>query len=517
VGLKVQRRIAQLEAQLAEREGRIAALESEYEARIAALESEYEARIAALEPELRAHLDQRDATITDLTVKLEQALVRIAELEAKLGQNSSNSSMPPSSDKPWNKPVPEPRRRGQRPRGGQKGHEGHSRPLVPEDKLRNIVDLHPESCTHCGSHNLEPDGSEPLRHQVTDLPPPPEPVTDEWRQHSCRCRECGHISRAELPPDVPRGSFGARVIAIIALMTSAYRLSRRNTQRYLSDLHRLQISLGGVSRNEAVASEAVRQPVEEARRHVEIQPVVHADETSAREAEGAKAWLWVAATALVTVFLVQKRRTTECAKALLGNFAGILVTDRYSGYSFWSDERRQFCWAHLKRDFQAMVNRGGLSQTLGEHLLAERRKMFALWHRVRGGTLTRAGFQEAMKPIRERVEMLIAEGAEALEEGICRKLLPHCRCLWTFVDVDGVEPTNNHAERQLRHGVILRKTSFGTQSDRGSRYLERMLTVVATLRQQDRNVCDYLIEACQAHFSGRPVPSLLPDHAHKVA
>jgi transposase len=154
---------------------------------------------------------------------------------------------------------------------------------------------------------------------------------------------------------------------------------------------------------------------------------------------------------------------------------------------------------------------------LGEHLLAETRKMFKLWHRVRGGTLTRVEFQEAMKPIRERVEMLIAEGAESLEEGVCRRLLPHCRCLWTFVDVEGVDPTNNHAERQLRHGVILRKTSFGTQSERGSRYLERMLTVVATLRQQDRSVSEYLVEACQAHFYGRPAPSLLPNYGQKAA
>jgi transposase len=191
---------------------------------------------------------------------------------------------------------------------------------------------------------------------------------------------------------------------------------------------------------------------------VESQGVVHADETSHRKAEGAKAWLWVAATAFVMVFLVRAHRSAECARELLGRFKGISVADRYSGDGYWPDTIRHFCWTHLIREFKAMVGRGGVSRTLCELLLAETRKMFALWHRVRGGTLSRAAFRKAMKPIRHRVEELVAEGADALEEGVCRTLLPHCRCLWTFVTVEGVEPRNNLAERQLRRVVIQRKT-----------------------------------------------------------
>jgi transposase len=477
-------------------------------------------RIAQLEQEVA----KRDARIGELTeqhcaalglvrqseAKVAEPEAKVAQSEARLGQNSSNSSLPPSSDKRWNKAEPKARPAGERARGGQKGHAGHQRAWVPAEQVRQTIELRPERCEHCGSSRLAAAEREPLRHQVTEIPPPAEPVTDEYRRHACRCQDCGRVTWAELPAGVPRGGFGPGVIALVALLGAAYRLSRRNVQRLLWDVYRLRLSLGGLSNCEQEASEAVAGPVQEARGFVEGQAVVHADETSMRQAQGAKAWLWVAATALVTVFLIRGRRTAECARELLGKFLGIPVADRYSGYGFWPDERRQFCWSHLAREFKAMVGRGGLSRRLGEQLMALTRRIFELWHQYRGGSLSRAELQVAMRPIREQVEQLIPEGADAPEEGLCRALLPHCRCLWTFVEVEGVEPTNNLAERQLRHGVILRKTSFGTRSERGSRYPERMLTVVATLRQQERDPYAYLSEACRAHLAGRTAPSLLP-------
>ena len=430
-------------------------------------------------------------------------------LQEQLNQTSRNSSRPPSSDPP---PSERPRRpRSQRRRGGQPGHPGHTRTLVPVDEVDAVVVIKPAQCTHCQAP-LSGEDPTPWRHQVIEIPPI-KPVVTEYQWHQLVCVACGEVSRAPWPAGVPSGTYGPRVQATVALCTGAYRLSKRTTHQVMEEVFGVPMSVGTISPLEQATTEALAAPVEEARTYVHEQEVAHLDETSWRQG-GKRAWLWVAVTSWVTVFVVRLSRGGDVARALLGKtFSGILVTDRYSAYNWYPVRWRQICWAHLLRDFEAMRDRGGRSEAIGDALLAQAHQMFTWWHRVREGILKRSTFRSYMTPLRREVERLLDAGSHCgvpKTAGTCRDILKRREALWTFVQVDGVEPTNNTAERALRPGVLWRKGSFGTQSEEGSRFVESMMTVVATLKQQQRNVLEYLTEACEAALRGEAAPSLLP-------
>jgi transposase len=306
--------------------------------------------------------------------------------------------------------------------------------------------------------------------------------------------------------------FGPRLQATVATLSGVYHLSKRMIENLMQDLLGVSMALGSVSACEKAVSEALQPPVQEAKAHIERQAVRHSDETGWREALG-KAWLWVVVTAKVTVFQIHRRRGAVAAWALLGAVCGVLVSDRWNAYNGWPIRLRQLCWAHLKRHFQAFSEWGGEIAKVGEALLIEVKQMFEWWSRVRDGTLTRSTFRVYMSPLRARVEALLEKGAASPHKkasAMCREILTLKRALWTFVRVEGVEPTNNAAERAIRTAVIWRKISFGTHSAGGSRFVERMLTVSATLKQQGRHVLDYVTEACEAALQGTPAPSLIP-------
>ena len=384
---------------------------------------------------------------------------------------------------------------------------------MPPEQVDNIEDHWPTDCAHCRarlpSGARRRDAADPVRHQVTDIPPV-KPSTTEHRQHSQTCPCCGEVTLASLPSDVPRSAFGPRLMAFVAVLSGCYRLSKRAVVEAVQDLFSVDMSLGSVPTCERSVSNNVAPAVAEAHEFIQTQAVVHADETG--WVEGRKrAWMWVAATTLVTVFRVCRERSKAAAKALLGSFAGILVTDRWDSYD-WYKGVRQVCWAHLKRDFQAMSERGGAAGRTGRQLLACARQVFHLWHRVRDGTLTRAQFRWRMRPLRREVERLLKLGAIGRTSiaGSCLEMLRLLHAFFTFVDVEGVDPTNNHGERQIRAAVLWRKTSFGTHSEAGSRFVERIMTVRSTLRQQGRDVVEYLVHAQEAALRGEPVESLLP-------
>jgi transposase len=312
---------------------------------------------------------------------------------------------------------------------------------------------------------------------------------------------------------------------MVAYLSGQAHLSKRQIEEIIQDAYGASISLGSIVTAQQTVSEAVAGPVEEAQAYVQNQAVVNADETGWKEETVApgrrrKAWLWVAVTQWVTVFLIHASRGTVAARELLGRFAGYLVTDRWNAYNAWPVRMRQICWSHLIRDFTGFLERGKRSAPIGEALLREARKMFALWRRVRDGTLARSTFRTYLGPIRRRVERLLRRGTrcgEAKTEGMCVMILKLAPALWTFARVEGVEPTNNTAERAVRPAVLYRKGCFGTQSAAGSRFVGRILTVVATLRQQGRNVMDYLTLACARAYLGRKAPSLLPRSARAAA
>jgi transposase len=315
------------------------------------------------------------------------------------------------------------------------------------------------------------------------------------------------------PATMPTGSFGPRVQAIVGYLTGRIGASQREVQDILATLYQTEVSVGGVGALEQAVSTALATPVQEAERYGQRQPVRNADETSWCE-KGKRRWLWISVTPLVTIFRLLQTRGTAGAKELLGEVVwGILGTDHYAGYHWIDPRQRQLCWAHLKREFIAWSERTGETARMGLALLAVEKQLFVLWYRVRDGTLAWADFQVAMQPLMARVHTLLQAGvadADAKAQGTCRNLLKREAALWTFVWEPGVEPTNNSAERPLRRAVLWRRRSFGTQSEAGSRFVERILTAVTTLRQQRRDVLDYLTTACSAAICKTPAPSLLP-------
>lgn len=459
-------------------------------------------------------IEQLRQVVAEQQAQIAALQEQVAELQERLGENSQNSSRPPSSDGPG---VIRPAKRtpsGRKP-GGQPGHEGHQRELVREAEVDEIVRLKPRRCRRCGSRLHGADGA-PSRHQVMELPPVRPHVT-EYQLHTLSCARCGRTTTASLPEGVPRGGFGPRVQAVAAVCTGVYHLSRRTTVGLMADMFGVPMSLGALSACEHAVSEAVKEPVAEAHVYVQQQEdVTYADETGWRE-RLRRAWLWVAVSPLVTVFLVQAGRSQAAAQVLLGHcLKAILITDRCAVYGQWAVEQRQLCWAHLLRDFTAFTERRGPAAEVGLALLAEAKTMFAQWDRVRAGTLSRRGFWLAMCPLRKRVEDFLRQGealADTRTARTCRNILKLRPALWTFIDLPGVEPTNNTAERAARRAVLWRKRSFGSHSAAGSRYAERMLTVAATLTQQSRNVLDYLTQSSTARLLRRPAPSLLPDVA----
>jgi transposase len=433
---------------------------------------------------------------------------RIADLEERVNKNSTNSSKPPSSDPPSIKRRPPTTASGKKP-GGQPGHRHRTRTLVPPEQLRQVIECKPPECRRCG-HELHGDDPEPIRHQVAEVPPV-RPTVDEYRLHRLECPRCHRSTCAALPPGVPAGAFGHRLRAILSVLAGGYRLGKRPIRQLAFDLFGLSISTGMICRLEGQGSIELAAPVEELREHVRTAAVAHIDETSWKQGRE-KMWLWVAVTKLVTVFTIASTRGAEVAKGMLGRTAGkVVISDRLRSYA-WI-KRRQFCWAHLRRDFQAMIDRGGEAGEVGQRLLEHSDALFEWWYRVRDGTLARSSFQAYVATMRPSLREDLERGATcgcSKTAGTCRELLAGETHLWTFVRVEGVEPTNNHAERALRHGVIYRKLSGGTASEPGSRFVERMLTVVATCRQQDINVLEYLTRCYQASLDGQPAPSLLP-------
>jgi transposase len=460
--------------------------------------------------EQQAVIETQQKTIAVLEQRIEQLEARLRGLEALLARNSGNSSCPPSSDPPGAPPPAPPKRTG-RKRGGQPGHAKHSRHRVPPERVNRTIVVKPEVCRRCGDA-LHGDDPAPHRHQVLEVPKVMATV-DEYQLLVLGCPKCGISTRASLPPGVAAGQFGPRLQAIVSVCSGAYRMSKRGIEELVEDFFDVPISLGSISNLEQATSEAVAAPVEEVARVIREQPVVHADETGWYE-RSKRAWLWAAVTSHMALFLIRASRGAHIAKELLGAaFAGILVSDRWSAYSWVDVARRQLCWAHLLRQFRGFQDHGQEANAIGRALELLTDTMFHAWHRVRDGTMTRAAFQEFIERLRLYVVGELQKGAACptkVVAGRCREILELSPALWTFAYVEGVEPTNNAGEHRIRHGVLWRKTSFGTDSPSGSRFVERILTVVTTLRMQRRNVLDYVTDACEAVLQGRNAPSLLP-------
>ncbi len=352
-----------------------------------------------------------------------------------------------------------------------------------------------------------------MRHQVVEIPHI-EPHVSEFRLHSVTCG-CGKVTCGTLPPGVPRGMCGPRLAATIALLTGDTNVSRRDAARLLGDLLGVDISLGALSETEEMVSEAVAEPVEEARAYVSEQGIKHVDATGYQQADQ-KRTLWTIAVPLVTFFGITTNGSTTALRALFHTIKGIFISDRGSQFGFWAMKDRQICWAHLIRKFVSFAERSDAAGELGANLVLLSRTMMHAWHEVRDGTMSRRKFRKFMAKLRPIIEGHLERGVQLGMRGVsgsCADILAHRLALWTFVDEEGVNPTNNAAEQALRSFVLWRKMSFGSKSERGTQFAVRIQTVVQTLRKQRRHVLSYLTEACQAALMRAPAPSLLPSLA----
>jgi transposase len=466
--------------------------------------------LASLPPEFRRLLERVIAHYEGLLAK--QA-ARIAELETQLGKTPQNSSLPPSSQHPHAKPPQKQNKnqsRSKKRRGGQPGHAKHERPLIPRDECDEVQDLRPSTCRRCGE-KLRGRDPAPLRHQAWELPEIRPHVT-EYRRHRLTCRRCGESTCAQLPAGVPPGTAGPRLVALVALLMGCYRQSKRRTALFLEQILGRPCSAGWVVKLQNQACVAVRPAYDQLAAALPRQPTLGLDETPTKEG-AAKAWLWTYVAERSTLFAVRGSREATGVSDLLGEqFAGVVTCDRARMYLSLANV--QWCWAHLKRDFQKLVDSGDQrARRVGWDLGAATRRLFAHWRDFRAGAISRCALVRRMGPVRRRIELLLKRGAASghkLYAGMCRELHTHRQRLWPFLKHEGVEPTNNASERALRHAVIWRKLSFGTQSAAGSRFVETMLTVVETCRQQKQPVFDFLVRALKAHAQGRKTPSLLP-------
>lgn len=467
-------------------------------------------RIADLEAQIAA----KDARIAEQDARIAELEKKVAALLEELGRNSRNSNLPPSSDSPAARVENNARKRAAkgatRKRGGQPGHRGSRRELLPPEQVDDVVDLFPSHCEHCATALPATQDPQPIRFQLTELPAF-EPHTTEFRRHCVKCPRCRRTTTAAHDAArIPASPFGSRLTSVVGLLTGVYHLSRRKTAQLLSDLMGVKLSLGAVSAVEARVSESVKAPVQEALRRVLSANVKHTDGTTWYQS-GVALTLWVLASSVATVFKVLANGQMETLKTLFGRQRGVLVSDRATALKFWAMERRQICWAHLLRKFIKHGERDGPGGKFGRELFDFTGLIFDYWHRFRDGSTTRDNLVAMMKPVREQfeatLERAVKSGAEHVA-GSCADILEHREALWTFVDEPDVEPTNNHAERELRAFVLWRKTCYGSQSERGNRFAERVMTVAHTARKQNKPVLEFLTECCVARVDGKEPPSL---------
>jgi transposase len=385
---------------------------------------------------------------------------------------------------------------------------------LPADRVDSIVTYIPSACSGChGPLPVEagPDDPEPSWHQVAELPRLAAVVT-EHQAHARTCPGCGQLNRATIPAGVRAHVIGPRLAAMMSYLSGRFHLSKRSVRELVEAAYEIPVSLGTVAALEQQTGVALIPAHHQARDAVRQAPVKNADETGWKQA-GARRWLWTAATATVAYFVIHVRRGACGLKALLGEaITGVVISDRWWGYNGLPLEQRQVCWAHLKRDFRKCLERGGPGKAIGEVGLMVVEDVFTLWWEYREGLIDRPSLGAQLEPVIEELRVALERGsgcADGKVMAFCDNLLVLYPALWLFAGVEGVEPTNNHAERILRMGVLWRKNAFGCHSESGCRFVERMLTVVQTLRLQKRSVLDFLEESVIAHRSGTPTPALV--------
>lgn len=481
--------------------------------------------------QLRQQLSERAVENAEQRKQIADAEKQIADLERQLAlgkRNSTNSSKPPSSDGLAGEQRPRGRKhKSKRKPGGQPGHPGRHRGLIPTSEVSAVEVLLPKQCRHCGGKLPQMPGrvtteGEPRRHQVTEMPAVKAHVT-EYQFPNVVCGDCGKATHAPLPEEIA-GHFGPQLTALIAYWTVVCRLPRRLVEAMLADVLGIEISLGSTQKAWEEVSQAVQPPVQQLQEQLPCQAVLNVDETGWRT-NGDKRWIWALVAQQFVFYVVASTRGAEVLVSLLGAvFRGILCSDRWVVYLTYHSGRMQLCWAHLKRNILGIAEcaRSPSARQFCRDALAIVARLFRLWYRFRGDLRDRRGNPQPIDrrqlieksiPLQKKL-LALAEAhlddADREVRNLATALFVHFERLFTFLEEEGVEPTNNVVERLLRPAVQWRKICFGNRSRNGEIATARLLTVTQTCKRQQRHVLGYLADAVRCHRRHAAVPSLLP-------
>ena len=453
-------------------------------------------------------LEQRYLLLEQRCFELEQRCAQLSAdnqaLREKLNTNSNNSSKPPSQDP--NRPKRSSSPSGKRP-GGQPGHPGHARKVYPSAQVTMTVDLKPNACPNCSKAQFEETPVSVEVRQVIELPEMPPEVT-QYNIHTCKCGKCGKHVRADVPKEAERG-FGPRLMGFVTMLTGEGHLTKRKICSVTAHLG-LKISLGALCNIHRLASDLLQVPAEAIQQFVLGQDKLNADESGWR-VEKKRCWIWVGATPKATFFKIDPSRSHQAYLRIFGIFRGTLTTDRHGAYNE-HEGPKQSCLAHIDRHFEKMSERPGIDGSFGRLLEGQLDLIFGLWDEFKKGVFSRPALQEKANEHVENIKATLIfttrEAKNSKSIALGHDLLDRFSTLWTFLYVEGVEPTNNLAERGLRPAVIFRKLSGGNQSNWGARFTERLMTVVCTLRQNAMNTFIFLTEMFAAYQKERPPPAL---------
>jgi len=431
---------------------------------------------------------------------------QVKELTEKLGTNSSNSSKPPSQDpfRPSRKKQPTGRKQG-----GQKGHKGHSRQLVPIDQVSTLHELLPGLCPSCQSTSFDSEIIRTEVRQVVELPDAPPDVT-QYNIHTCRCSSCGKYVKADIPEEAQYG-FGPRLMGLVTSLSGEFRLSKRKVTALMGKIG-IRICSGAVCKIHMRASQILEKPFKEIKKYTLQQAHLNADETGWKTLSK-KRWLWVGCCKDSTFFEIKATRSAEAFREVFGSFKGGLTRDRYNAYNS-HEGPNQLCWSHVGRDFEKIAERDGFDKWVGKQLLECKDKVFSLWHSFKDGLFTRGELISRIEAGPKEDMRLLLKAGVAHEDcrnktkATCADFFNRFDALWTFIYEENVEPTNNLAEQSLRHGVIWRKLSNGTQSEHGERFVERVMTVAMTFKQRAQNTFEYFTECFRAFIRGEHSPTV---------
>ena len=440
---------------------------------------------------------------------------RLLVLETQLRDLQDKLTRPPGK-RPFEPLPPGPQKKPTgKKRGAQKGHGPHLKKRMPPERVATIIPYVPTQCEKCDTALSAVAGAndpEPTIHQVAELPSLLAVITEhQGHARTCSNPQCGHITHTRIPADAMANAFGPNLTATIAYLSGAHGMSKRGLEETVETLFGVPISLGTIANLEQETRAALDPAYEQARTHVAEAPVKNVDETGWKEA-GKKRWLWAAATPKVALFLIHPRRSIDALKLMLGQLAGVLVSDRWKVYDHWDVDSRQLCWAHIARNWETLAEKGSAkTQALATQWQTIQHRVFERWHSFRGGGLTRSQLSDQLVPHVEALRAILDAGMRSHDTRLsrfCANLSPQFPLLWLFTEVEGVDPTNNHAERVQRRAVLWRKKSFGNQSPSGCRFVERILTVIQSLRLQKRNALEFLRETIAHHRHGLPTPAL---------